>query len=120
MQTIDQSGAINYTVKPINFIALVAWSISSNTLTITDNTSYPSGDGRDSLNITIWDSKGAKVEKHIPTAGGNSGTIDVSSLDKANGLVGIATLSSQKGIHKDGTAFGINTVATAGSFTMKY
>ncbi|MGN6438374.1 MAG: hypothetical protein ACTHMM_17660 [Agriterribacter sp.] len=119
MQAIDNKPARNYVKQEGNFEASVTFSLSSNNLTITDTTSYPSGDARKVVNITVFDRFGKQVEAQIGDSPNNV-VVNVSTLNKTEGLDAIVTVVSNKGFHKDGSIKDIATIKQSGSFDMKY
>lgn len=100
--------------------AVITNSGSAKKLTITDNTTYASGDSRSNLNILVADKFGNKVEKQI-SSGNTNIVVDVvvDGLDPVDGLDALVTVVSANGYNKDGSAYGIGELKTAGNFTME-
>ena len=121
MQSINTQPAWDYNKKAGDFQASVAFSYSSgaNTLTVTDNTTYPSGDSREVVNVTVHDKFGSKVDAQITDSPDNV-VISLASLNKTEGLSVEVTLASVKGFHKDGSIHDVATLKTTGDFNMKY
>lgn len=89
-------------------------------LTVTDLTTYPAGDSRSNVNITVADKFGNEVEKQIGVSPANT-VIDVvlEGLNPVDGLDVLVTVVSVLGANKDGSAYNIGEGKTAGNFTME-
>lgn len=88
-------------------------------LTITDNTSYPSGDSRDVVNITVADRFGVKKDYQITSSPGNK-SIDVvgDGMNPTDGIDVIVTVYSTLLKHKNGSVYDVATLKTTGNLTM--
>lgn len=91
-----------------------AYDAEAQTVTFTDATTYQSGDSRKVVQLTVRDKKGNKVVNKIAgNDNDNAQAVDVSSLDKSEGLDLAATVVTTKDQAADGSAqgVGINTVS---------
>lgn len=89
-------------------------------LTITDATSYASGDSRKVVNVTVHDKFGNKTEAQIDDSPANV-VIDVveKGLNPADGLDATVTVISAERKIKDGSALDIGKNANSGNFVME-
>lgn len=89
------------------------------TLTITDNTVYPSGDSRKAVNITVADRFGVQKEHQIDDSPANI-TIDLGGdgLNDVDGIDVLATVVSLLGKHKNGSVMDTVTLKTSGNLVM--
>lgn len=92
------------------------------TLTVTDNTSYPSGDARKAVNVSVFDKFGNKQEAHIAAGGSGNVVIDLlaEDLNDVNGLDALVTVVSNKGKVKDGSILDIGVLKDSGNFVMEH
>jgi hypothetical protein len=91
------------------------------TLTVTDNTTYPSGDSRKAVNISVFDKFGKEQSGHIGTTPDNV-VIDLlaAGINSVDGLDVLATVVSENGKTKDGSARGVGANKASGTFTMEH
>lgn len=89
------------------------------TLTITDNTVYPSGDSRKAVNVTMADKWGHKSEFQIDDSP-NTATVNIADLglNDVDGIDVLATVISAAGKHKNGSVYETVTLKTAGNLVM--
>jgi hypothetical protein len=89
------------------------------TLTITDNTTYPSGDSRKAVNITVADKFGVTKEFQIDDSPA-SVTINIADagLNDVDGIDVLATVVSLLHMHKNGSVNDTVTLKTAGNLVM--
>ncbi|WP_211329967.1 hypothetical protein [Deminuibacter soli] len=88
------------------------------TMTITDNTSYPSGDSRKIVDVEVYDYHGHKVEGYILNAA-TTVAIDTSTLNTDRGLAMTVKVVSTKGLAKDGSIRKIMNSLSSGAFVME-
>lgn len=127
--SIDVSAAREYCKAGDNTLAAeVSFSLSGDTLTVSDDTDYASsgstGDSAGVMNVTVFDNFGHKYETQ--SQGGADVVIDLTdpagyegipALNKAEGLSIIVTIVSTLGKVKDGSVK--DTFATSGNLTME-
>lgn len=91
------------------------------TLTVTDNTTYPSGDSRLAVNISVFDKFGKQQDAQIDADPANV-VIDLlaKGLNDVDGLDAIVTVVSAKGKTKDGSVHNIGTSKTSGNFVIEH
>jgi hypothetical protein len=88
-------------------------------ITITDNTVYPSGDSRKTVNLTLADKFGKKKEFAIGVSPSSLAiTVGDNGLNDVNGIDALATVISALHMHKNGSISDLITLKTAGSFVM--
>lgn len=87
------------------------------TLTLTDNTSYPSGDSRKIVDIEVYDYFGGKKEGYMTTSA--SVIINLGGLNNSRGFAMSVKVVSTKGLVKDGSQFKISNSISVGSFDME-
>lgn len=89
------------------------------TITITDSTSYASGDSRKAVNITLADRFGKKKEFQIDDSPADI-TMNVADagLNDVDGIDVLATVVSLLGKHKNGSVHDVITLKTAGFLVM--
>jgi hypothetical protein len=124
MLTINNAGARDYCSLASNKLATaVTFAVNGTTgvITFTDATVYPTGDGRASVNVTLYDRFGNKAELHFEGAT-TSGTINpaTAGLNKSEGLDAIVTVVSTLNKRKDGSVYDITTFKQSGNFVMQY
>lgn len=86
------------------------------TITVTDNSTYPAGDGRKIVNLRVTDKAGTKVDGNIAEADGDDAvTLDVSGLDLSEGYRIDATVVTTAGCISDGHAGRIGMLITSGN-----
>lgn len=92
------------------------------TLTITDNTTYPSGDSRKEVNISVFDKFGHQHDAHIATGGSGNVVIDLlaDDINDVDGLDALVTVVSTVGKVKDGSIHDIGTLKASGNFVMEH
>ena len=121
MLSIDNKDALDYCKKSDNTLAAaVTFSLSGNNLTITDGTTYASGDARSNVNLEIFDGNGIKKDAQITGADvDHAVTVDLAAagLNKAEGISINATVVSNLGKIKDGSV--VKTFASSGALTME-
>lgn len=124
MIAIDNTKLISYTtgigIPPVNltlFIPAVTWSYNAGakTLTTTDAATITGPDTFSKCNVAISDNQGLTVYGAITTATGNTGAVDVSSLNLAGPLTVKVTESSTKGVQCTGQSDFINAGNATGS-----
>lgn len=122
MKAIDNSNILDYPQKApgLGVVASVAFSYNAGTttLTITDNSTYPAGDSRKAVNITIFDKFGGKKEAAIDDDPNNV-AINIAALNKTEGVSIIATVVSVKNGQRDGSVHDVTTLKIAGNLTME-
>lgn len=119
MMSIDFAAARLYCKLGDNTLAsAVSFVVAGDGLSIvfTDDTVYGTGDSENVVNLDIYDHFGGHLEKQI-TAG--TLTVNISTLNTAEGLDAIATVVSTLGKVKDGTAFNMVSWKITGTFTME-
>lgn len=91
------------------------------TLKITDNTTYPDGDSRKAVNISVFDKFGHEADAQIDNDPNNV-TIDLLSkgINDVDGLDATVTVVSAKDKVKDGSVHGISTLKTSGNFVIEH
>lgn len=89
------------------------------TIAITDSTTYPSGDSRVAVNITLADKFGNLAEKQIDASPADV-TINIANegLNDVDGIDALVTVVSDLGMHKNGSVHDLITLKTAGFFVM--
>lgn len=90
------------------------------TVAVTDASTYPTGDYRKAVNITITDKNGKRVRGAIGTDNAaeslpDAATIDVSSLDLSGGLFVQAAVVSNNRLIGDGHANEVAVAALTGA-----
>jgi len=116
MNAIQNTGLLNLfqAVSFAGFGPSVAYSLSGTTLTVTDNTTYPGGDGLKILQITITDREGATVYANTTTTGsGGAAAVSVSTLSAAGGFAVKATVVTNNGLLADLGVYGVGSTAPA-------
>lgn len=90
-------------------------------LTVTDNSTYGSGDSREKVNISVFDKFGNQANGSIGTTPNNT-VIDViqQGLNPSEGLALAVTVVSAKRKSKDGSAHDIGIGISEGKVTMEY
>lgn len=93
---------------------------TKNTLTVTDNTTYPNGDSRKIVNVEVFDKFKTKAVGSIlnATVGGKV-QIDVAALNPSEGLQATVTVVSTLGAIKDGTITKIANTNNSGNAVME-
>lgn len=89
------------------------------TLTITDNTSYASGDARKIVDVEVYDYFGGKAVGSIAAGGSGSTVINLGGLNKSRGFAMSVRVVSNLGKVKDGSQFKIANSLTSGSFVIE-
>jgi len=93
---------------------------TKDTITVTDNTSYDSGDQRKIVDLEIFDRYTGKTAGSIPTGSGSASVqIDVAGLNPARGFAMNVTVVSVKGLVKDGSVFNIANTFNQGNIIME-
>jgi len=122
MKAIDNSNVLDYPQKApgLGVAASVAFSYNSGTttLTITDNSTYPAGDSRKAVNISVFDKFGGKIEAAIGVAPNNV-AINIATLNKTEGVSVIATVVSAKNGQRDGSVHEVTTLKQSGNLDME-
>jgi hypothetical protein len=123
MKAIDNSNVLDYPQKApgLGVAASVAFSYNSGTsdLTITDNSTYPAGDSRKSVNITVFDRFGNKKEAAIGVAPNNVVISLAAGINKTEGVSIIATVVSAKNGQRDGSVHEVTTLKQSGNLDME-
>jgi len=85
-------------------------------LTVTDSSTYPTGDSRKIVHVYARDKNAKKVISSIAAADGDGViTMDLTSLDKSEGFTIESTVVTANGCISDGHFSGLGIVATASS-----
>lgn len=99
------------------FTPSVTYVISSNTLTITDASTYPAGDDRKILRVAIHDKQGGKVVAAITQGDGDDAqAVSIAALNRAEGIDMLITIVTQEGCISDGHASNLGASGSAGYF----
>jgi hypothetical protein len=131
MQSISNKDILNYDGKT-RLAPAVAFDYDKDThvLTIADNSVYPSGDSRKQVNVEAFDKFGGVVRKSFTEEGefvndsessdgvANSFGLDLTSLNKTEGVEVIATVVSTLGRTSTGSISEVGTEKFTGSLYM--
>ncbi|HAI83883.1 MAG TPA: hypothetical protein DCL43_09460, partial [Chitinophagaceae bacterium] len=95
------------------FIPNLTFTYNSTTgvVVVTDASTFPAGDAIKRINVLVHDEFGKSVPGTITVAGGNTGSISVTSLNRTRSLRITATVLTQKECVSDGSA---NNIQSAG------
>lgn len=120
MKAIDNSALLNINTPPVvtaGFVPALTYAYNSGakTITVTDASAFPAGDGLKMINVKIHDQSGNTLYGSIAAAAGNTGAIDVSTMTLSKDLTITATVATNKGCLSDGVANRINATNNAGS-----
>lgn len=90
------------------------------TITVTDNTVYPSGDSRANVLVTVADRFNKRKEYNIGISPGNR-TIDLlaDGFNDVDGIDMLVTVVSAKRKTKDGSVYGVGVGKPTGNFTIE-
>jgi hypothetical protein len=116
MNAINNSGFLQlFAVSTLTgFTPSVSYSLSDSTLTVTDNSTYASGDGLKIVHIHVTDSEGGVIYSHISTTGsGGAVAINVSTLNNVAGFNVTCTVVSNNRAIGDLSMYGIGSTAPA-------
>jgi hypothetical protein len=132
MLSINNHDVLNYDGKSrLNAAVAFDFDSDSGVLTITDNTTYPSGDSRKQINVEVYDRFGGKIEKSFTQEGeylqdsessdgvSNSFGLDLQTLNLTEGVSVSATLVSTNGLNSTGSVHDVATLKTTGSILMQ-
>lgn len=99
--------------------AAITWGTS---ITLTDASTFPSGDSFKKINITINDEDGGTAYGAITSASGNTGAISVAGLKQTGTYTIKATVASALGCLGDGSVIIsiANTTATVGNYAITF
>jgi hypothetical protein len=87
---------------------------SAKTIVVTDNTTYPGGDGLRLVHVHITDSQGGQLYQAITTTGsGGAITFDTSSLNPIEGYTITTTVVSTNGLLGDLSAYSVGSTSPA-------
>jgi hypothetical protein len=118
MNAVQNTGFLNLfggALPAAGFAAAVGYVYvggSTNTIVVTDNTTYPGGDGLKIVNVQVTDDNGISVNGYISTTGGGGAiTISTASLDATSGFNIKATVISNNHLIADLGAYGIGSSA---------
>lgn len=89
------------------------------TLTLTDHTSYASGDARAIVEVEVYDYFGGKVVGNIPSGGSGVSVINLGGLNNSRGFGADIKVVSNLGKVKDGSQFKIANSLSSGYFEME-
>lgn len=123
MQSIDNSQVLNYDTQGKNILNAVigfVYNSGANTITVTDTTTYPTGDARKLVEVDVFDRYGGKVSgKILVGTTGGAVAISVAALNPARGFAMNVRVVSNLGMYKDGSVFNIANTFNAGPVTME-
>lgn len=103
------------------FTPRVTYAISSNTLTVTDASTYAAGDDRKVLHASIHDKRGGKVVMAIVAGDGDDAqAVSIASLDRSEGIDMLVTVVSLEGCISDGHASNLGASGAAGYWDKDY
>lgn len=99
--------------------AAITWGTS---ITLTDASTFPSGDAFEKINITINDEDGGTAYGAITSASGNTGAISVTGLKQTGKYIIKATVTSDDGCIGDGMVeiTVANTTASVGNWALSF
>ena len=99
------------------FTPSVTWTYNAgtNTVVATDASTYPAGDDRKIVHLTVYDKRGGKVLSSITAADGDDAqSFSVAALDNSEGLTLLATVITEEGCISDGHANLLNAAGSVG------
>lgn len=99
--------------------AAIVWGTS---ITLTDASTFPSGDAFEKINITINDEDGGTVYGVITAAAGNTGALSITGLKQTGSYIIKATVTSEDGCIGDGmvSVSEANTTASVGDWALSF
>ena len=93
---------------------------NKDTLTFTDNTTYPGSDSRKIVDVELFDYFGNKAAGNIATSTvGNKVAIDVATFNVSRGITAQVRVVSTLGLNKDGSIRKIANSLSAGNISME-
>ncbi len=99
---------------------LTAVSGNKDTITFTDNTTYPGSDTCKIVDIVVYDYFGGQAAGNIATAtAGNKVAVNVASLNPLRGMTASVRVVSTAGLNKDGSIRKIANTNTTGNVPME-
>lgn len=103
----------------IGFAPALSFTYNSgtNVVVVTDASVLPSGDTLKRINVLVHDEYGGTKAGTIATAAGNTGSIDVSGLNKSKGLHLTATIVTNAGCKSDGAARSIGATGSLSNWS---
>lgn len=105
-------------VTAIAAAAVVAGN--KDTITFTDNTTYPDGDSRKIVDIELFDYFGNKAAGSVANATvGNKVAVSVAAFDTARGITAQVRVVSTNGLVKDGSIRKIANSLSTGNISME-
>lgn len=132
MQSISNKDILNYDGKT-RLAPVVGFDYDKDThvLTITDSSTYPSGDSRKQINVEVFDKFGGVVRKSFTQEGdkiddtlssdgvANSFALDLTSLNKTEGVCVIASIETVLRRTSTGSIKGVATIRNTGTLYMQ-
>jgi hypothetical protein len=120
MNPIDTAPLLGYNKNldytGFNPVLNYAWDGVAKTVTVTDATAFPAGDAFQNVNVQVHDRFGGTVKGNIAAAAGNTGAMDVSSLNPTKGLAVTATIITNKGLTATGTAHNMQAAGALANY----
>lgn len=122
MYVIDNTNLLQmcHDCGAVGFIPVLtyAYDAGAETVTVTDASTIPAGDGLNKIKLKVHDYYGGTVTGEIAAALGND-VIDVSGLDRSKALALSATIITDGGITADGGAYGLLAGGDVGHWDVK-
>lgn len=97
------------------------YNASTGAIVVTDNSTYPAGDARLVVHVSVHDNVNTPVKGSISAADGDDAiTLDASDLDDSDGLKLLATVVTENGCLSDGHAWNIKAAGNFGKWDKDY
>jgi hypothetical protein len=121
-QAIDNTNMKNWNgVLPAGFTPVLTYAYDADaaTVIVTDGSTLGAGDTLKAIHVRVHDKFGGEVRDNIGALAGNTGTIDVSGLNRSKGLDITATITTAKMVAADGGAYGIGAAGSVANWDIQ-
>lgn len=116
LQAFDNTGIINFcnncNCTGVTAGASYAYNAGAGTVTVTDTSTITAPDAFKKMNVAVHDQFGKQVNGVITALAGNTGAIDITSLNRSKPLKITVTLVTNGGCTADGIATDIIAAGT--------